>query len=66
MNRSRLAVVLAVPALVTLSAPAGAAPPALPAQGQYCVERDPVTYNGKVIVPALRYCVPFPSSRHSM
>jgi hypothetical protein len=60
MTRCRFIVLLAVPALLALSGSAGAAPPAPPAQGQYCVERGAVTYNGKVIVPALRYCVPFP------
>lgn len=60
MTRSRLAAVLAVPVLLALAVPAAAAPPQSTEQGEYCVERDAVTYNGKVIVPALRYCVPFP------
>lgn len=60
MTRSRLAAVLAVPALLASAVPATAAQPPPAKQGEYCLERDPVTYNGKVLVPACRYCVPFP------
>ena len=54
-----LALVLTATPLA-LAAPAAAAPEQGSALSEYCLERSPVTHNGQVVVPAMRYCVPAP------